>query len=208
MKAGPLEYTAGFQAKFNVSRETIERLECYYSLLERWNARINLVSAASLADCWGRHFNDSAQLLPLAGPDCQSWLDLGSGGGFPGLVIAILAPALRVTLVESDARKAVFLREAARVCNVEVSVLAERIGDVAPQDADVISARALASLGDLLGFAERHRSRRGICLFPKGGNVHNDIVSAQKLWRFDFVLHPSLTNKDSAIVEIGAFERV
>jgi 16S rRNA (guanine527-N7)-methyltransferase len=203
-----LRGSAGFLAKFNVSRETIERLECYHALLEKWNAHINLVSAASLSECWVRHFEDSAQLLALAGPHRQSWLDLGSGAGFPGLVIAILAPDLRVTLVESDARKAVFLPEVARACDVDCCVLAARIDGIARQNSDVISARALAPLGDLLGYAERHRSGCGICLFPKGESVHKDIAKAQKSWSFDCVLHLSLTGKDAVIVEIGDFKRV
>jgi 16S rRNA (guanine527-N7)-methyltransferase len=195
----------------DVSRETRARMETHLALLERWNPRINLVSKASLGAAWSRHFADSAQLWPHAPADAERWLDLGSGAGFPGLVIAAIAteraPALRVVLVEADQRKAAFLAEVIRATGVNAAVLARRIEDVPPQAADVISARALAPLPDLLAHAEKHLARGGICLFPKGEAVHKELADAASRWRFEHRLHPSQTDARAALVEIGAIER-
>ena len=188
------------------------RCEAHLGLLEKWNPRINLVSRDSLGVAWGRHFADSAQLWRLRPVAARLWLDLGSGAGFPGLVIAAFAadeaPDLQVRLVESDQRKAAFLREAARVQGLAVSVEAVRVQDLAPQRADVVSARALAPLATLLGMVEKHRSPQGIGLFPKGATVHKELADAAALWRFDHNIHASLTDDKAAIVEIGAIDRV
>jgi len=201
-----------FRDAFAVSRETTDRLAAYAALLARWNARINLVSRASLSDVWGRHFADSAQLWPLRPPGARHWLDLGAGAGFPGLVIAVLAadaaPEVRVTLVESDQRKAAFLRTAAAETGARAEVAAHRIESLAPTAADVVSARALAPLDVLLAHAQKHRRPDGICLFPKGATVHKEIEATERKWRFDHRLHPSRTDPDAAILEIGAMGRV
>ncbi len=206
--AGPED----FRAAFDVSRETLARLAAHLTLLERWNPRINLVSKASLAGAWTRHFADSAQLWRLRPPAPALWLDLGAGAGFPGLVIAALAaedaPALQVRLVESDQRKAAFLREAARAAGLSVDVLDVRIEDLPPQQADVVSARALAPLADLLPMLEKHRRPGGIGLFPKGATVHKEIADAATQRRFDHKIYASLIEQKAAIVEIGAIERV
>jgi 16S rRNA (guanine527-N7)-methyltransferase len=203
---------AAFRAKWNVSRETLERLDAYVALLRKWNGRINLVSPRSMGTVWQRHIADSAQLHALWSGAGRLWADLGSGGGLPGLVVAIIAaevaPALRVALVESDERKTVFLAEAARSCDVEVRLIRERIEQAAPIGSDVISARALAPLTDLLAYAETHRAPDGICLFPKGEAVHTEIDKARTEWRFEPRLHASRTNPGSFIVEVGDFERV
>jgi 16S rRNA (guanine527-N7)-methyltransferase len=195
----------------DVSRETRARLETHRALLERWNPRINLVSKASLADAWSRHFADSAQLWPHAPAGIGRWLDLGSGAGFPGLVIAAIAaeqaPTLQLVLVEADQRKAAFLNEVIRATGVNATVLARRIEDIGPQAADVISARALAPLPDLLAHAEKHLAEGGICLFPKGETVHKELADAASRWRFEHRLHPSQTDARAALVEIGAIER-
>ena len=139
-----------FRRAFDVSRETVERLETHVALLCKWNPRINLVAASTLAEVWTRHVADSAQLWPLRPPGARLWLDLGSGAGFPGLVVAALAaeeaPDLRVRLVESDARKAAFLATVAREADLPAEVLVERWQRLPPQAADVVSARALAPL--------------------------------------------------------------
>jgi 16S rRNA (guanine527-N7)-methyltransferase len=201
-----------FRAAFDVSRETMARLGSHLALLERWNPRINLVSRSTLADAWSRHFADSAQLWRLRPPDARLWLDLGSGAGFPGLVIAALAaeasPGLHVRLVESDQRKAAFLREAARAAGLSVEVLDARIESLPPQGADVVSARALAPLAGLLPMLEKHRRPGGIGLFPKGGAVHKEIADASGHWRFDHKIYASLIEQKAAIVEIGAIDRV
>lgn len=195
----------------DVSRETFDHLRAYLAVLEQWNPKINLVSKSTIAEAWTRHFEDSAQIFSLAPANARTWVDLGSGGGFPGLVIAILAEDLRpdmsVTLVESDVRKATFLRTVRRELGLAVDVRAERIEKLSPADADVLSARALASLPDLLAFAERH-APSGICLFPKGVNVSAERQSALETWTFDCEDFPSQTDSASVILRIGNIKRV
>lgn len=204
--------TAEFRDAFDVSRETLARLEAHLALLAKWNPRINLVSKASLADPWTRHIADSAQLWRLRPREPRLWLDLGSGAGFPGLVIAALAleatPGLEVRLVESDQRKAAFLREVIRTAGLPATVLDRRVEALPPQAADVVSARALAPLADLLAMVEKHRRPGGIGLFPKGETVHKEIADARAHWRFDHNIHASLTEQKAAVVEIGAIDRV
>lgn len=196
----------------NVSRETSERLETYAALLVKWNPAINLVSKSSLADLQTRHFADSAQLFALCPTTARHWVDLGSGGGFPGLVVAILAadvlPDLSVTLVESDARKAAFLATVVRETGILTKVLAERIESLAPLSADVLSARALAPLPQLLAFAERHLAPAGIALFPKGATHRSEIDESLADWRFDLREHPSKTDPLAVILEIEGVSRV
>lgn len=200
-----------FGERFGVSRETSERLEAYATLLARWNARINLIGRSTADQLWTRHIADSAQLWRLA-PEAATWADLGAGAGFPGLVIAAIAhdarPTLAVTLVESDTRKCAFLVEAARVMEVKVKVCPERIEALPPLGADVVSARALAPLETLLSYAVRHRSAAGIGLFPKGETVHKEIEAAARKWRFEHKVHPSVTDSQAAIVEVGAISSV
>jgi 16S rRNA (guanine527-N7)-methyltransferase len=187
------------------------RLEAHLGLLERWNPRINLVARSTLEDPWRRHFADSAQLWRLRPPGARRWLDLGSGAGFPGLVVAALAaevePGLSVTLVESDKRKAAFLRAVVQASGLAATVMDCRIEALPGQAADVVSARALAPLSALLPMLEKHRRAGGIGLFPKGGTVHKEVTDAAVQWRFETKIHPSLTEQKAAIVEIGAIER-
>jgi 16S rRNA (guanine527-N7)-methyltransferase len=196
----------------DVSRETAERLAEYAALLRAWNPKINLVSKRTLADLETRHFADSAQLLALAPHDATTWADLGSGGGFPGLVVAILAaearPALRVTLVESDQRKAVFLRTVAQRTGVPATVFAGRIESIPPLGTDVLSARALAPLSALLDHASRHLRDGGTALFPKGANWRAEVDEALERWRFRCENLPSVTSPDGAILRIGEIHRV
>ncbi len=196
----------------DVSRETVERLERFHWLLLRWNPAINLVSSGSLPDFWSRHILDSAQLLLLASPDALRWADLGSGAGFPGLVVAAIAaernPALRVVLIESDSRKAAFLSEAARSMAIPVEIIGDRVETVPPLAADIVSARALAPLARLLDYHRIHRAEHGIGLFPKGQTVHKEVQDASRIWRFEHRLHRSLTDGEAAIVQVGGVERV
>ncbi len=209
---GPDDSKTAFCRRYDVSRETLQHFEVYLFLLAKWNRRINLVSPTSLEDAWTRHVMDSAQLWPLRPNGARTWLDIGSGAGFPGLVIALLGQmdeaGLRVTLVESDQRKCAFLHAVASACDLEVGIVAGRIEGLDPLRADVVSARALAPLDTLLGYAEIHRAERGICLFPKGRTVHKEIEEARRKWLFDYRLHPSLTDPEAAIIEIGGLERV
>lgn len=201
-----------FGEEWSVSRETLERLETYADLLRKWNPKINLVSRASLSVLWDRHIRDSAQIWGLAPESPRIWHDLGSGGGFPGLVVAVLAkehsPGTHFHLVESDTRKCAFLDTVVRSCDLSVTTHARRIQEVRLPPADVISARALAALPDLLAFSENLRQSEGICLFPKGETVHKEIADAKQRWNFEYSIHPSRTEQKAAIVEIGAFSRV
>lgn len=200
-----------FAEATGVSRETLGRLSVYERLIAQWNPAINLVSRSSLADFWGRHALDSAQLLRLAPPDVRTWLDLGSGGGFPGLVVAILAaeqrPDLRVTLVESDQRKAAFLRTVARETGTAVTVIAERAELVPPAGADVVSARALAPLDRLLPLAERHLAASGVAIFPKGAAWQAEVNTALANWRFNLQNHASLTDPQGAVLVLEGISR-
>lgn len=195
----------------DVSRETTARLEHYAALLAHWNPRINLVSRSTLADVWTRHIADSAQLLELGGRSGH-WVDLGSGGGLPGLVIAIVAaekyPNSTITLVESDGRKCAFLRAAIRETRLSVRVVNARINDVDPLDADVLTARALADLPTLLGYCERHLARSGVALFPKGKTWKNELVLARKQWKFAADPIMSSTEPSAAILRIREVSRV
>jgi len=201
-----------FADQFNVSRETIDRLDVYHKLLIKWNSKINLVSRSTIEDAWQRHFVDSAQIWCLADMKAQRWIDLGSGAGFPGLVIAAMAaeksPELEVILVESDQRKSVFMQTAAREMGVKARVVTERIEKLEPQEADILSARALSSLPQLLEFAEKHRKPDGICLFPKGERVESELTKAATSWHISYETFPSVTDSQAVILRIGEFHRV
>jgi 16S rRNA (guanine527-N7)-methyltransferase len=198
-------------AGINVSRETFEGLKAYEALVQRWNPAINLVSKSDASDLWQRHIVDSAQIFALCPPAASSWVDLGSGGGFPGLVVAILAkqvqPNLRVTLVESDLRKATFLRQASQSLGLAVEVASKRIESLDPANADVLSARALALLTSLLGFAHQHLAQTGTALFPKGARFLEEIADARKAWTFDVDIKQSLSEAEAAILVIRNIHR-
>ena len=196
----------------DVSRETIERLELYAALLKKWNLSINLVSKASLADLWSRHILDSVQIFETAGHPVDQWVDLGSGGGFPGLVMAIMAmetgSPTRVKLVESDARKCTFLRAVIRETGARAEVINDRIENVAPLGADILSARALSDLTTLLGFADRHLKPAGIALFPKGETWQEELEDAQAKWCFQYEIAQSKTETGPVILRISGVSRV
>ena len=191
----------------DVSRETLDRLKTLESLLRKWNAAINLVSKTSIEDAWNRHILDSAQIFSLGGVSGH-WVDLGSGGGFPGLVVAAIAAGqgvdLDVTLIESDQRKATFLRQAARKVAPKARILTERIELTPPQRADTVSARALADLPTLLGFAKRHLADTGTALFLKGASWQQEVEQARKHWQFELTVHPSVTDPSGAILAVKA----
>lgn len=191
-------------AGLSVSRETMDRLKTIQSELLRWNPAVNLVSRATLADAWSRHIVDSAQLYAFAPADFRLWADLGSGGGFPGLIIAALAaeknPSARIVLVEADQRKAAFLIQALRKLGLSSQVIAERIEAIDPLGADVISARALASLDALCGFALRHAAPGGVQIFPKGANHSVEVAAARQRYGFDLVARPSMTDPAAAVL--------
>ncbi|MGH1576105.1 16S rRNA (guanine(527)-N(7))-methyltransferase RsmG [Planktotalea sp.] len=196
----------------DVSRETYERLQTYSDLLKKWNPKINLVSKGTIDDLWERHIVDSAQIFELRNNSAKRWVDLGSGGGFPGLVIAILAmefaPSMKVTLVESDKRKSAFLRTVSRETGCEANIVAERIENVPPLNADVLSARALADLDALLGFAKLHLEAKGTCLFPKGHTWEKEVDKAHESWRFSCEITKSQTQDQAVILKIEEIEHV
>jgi 16S rRNA (guanine527-N7)-methyltransferase len=200
---------ADFARDLNVPRETLARLDAYAALLHRWQSTINLVARATLPDLWRRHMLDSAQLCALAPTDARVWLDLGSGAGFPGLVVATLwagRPGFAVHLVESDRRKCAFLHVAAAEMNVPAIVHACRIEAVPVlPPIDVISARALAPLDRLLGYAARFAGADTRLLLPKGQDVHQELDAAARLWRFDARTMPSRSDAAGRIVVIDGF---
>ena len=187
----------------NVSRETFSLLADYVNLLLKWNAKINLIGPLTESDVWSRHIDDSLQLLPLIPDGATSMVDLGSGAGLPGLVIAIAKPELKVTLVEQDQRKAAFLNEARRLLGLsQVTVEAKNILDIATQF-DLVTARALAPLCQLLSYAKPLLNHGAIALFPKGANYTAELAEAHQQWRFDHQFFTSKTNPDSAIISIS-----
>lgn len=189
-----------------VSRETLEALERFQTLLLKWNRAVNLISKGSEASLWSRHILDSAQLSLFEKKVGSHWVDIGSGGGFPALVLAVIsrekAPLRRFTLVESDVRKAAFLTAAARELDIKVDVLPLRAEEIAPLNADVISARALAPLDRLLNQCARHLSPSGSGFFPKGANFAAEIHAARERWIFNTTVHPSLTEPGAAVLEV------
>lgn len=204
---------ADFARRFDVSRETIDKLSTYEALLRQWQKTINLVASSTLDSIWSRHFADSAQLLALAPPDAKRWADLGAGAGFPGLVLAIMLAGRdggKVTLVESDTRKAAFLGEVARRTGAPVDIRPERIETAATQAklgaVDVITARALAPLPRLLDLAAPAFSSHTIGLFLKGREAQAEVDAARERWSFDGELQPSLTDLSGRIVVIRALE--
>ncbi len=199
-----------FAARFGVSRETISKLLTYESLLKQWQKTINLVAPSTLGAIWDRHFADSAQLLALAPPGAKRWLDLGSGAGFPGLVLAILLAergGATMTLMESDSRKAAFLREVARQTGVPVDILCERIEKSATQSkVDVITARALAPLPRLLDLAAPYFAAETVGLFLKGREAQAEVDAARERWDFTVALHPSQTDSEGRVVAVSALK--
>lgn len=190
----------------DASRETSARLDALAGLLGKWNPRINLVAPSTLADLDARHVADSAQLWPLRPPGARTWADLGSGGGFPGLVIAAMGE-VAVTLIESDGRKCAFLREAARAMGLSVTVLDQRAEAAPPQGADVVSARALAPLPALLPLVARHVAPGGTALLMKGRGWAEEVEAARAEWRFDLDARPSVTDSSAKILVVTGLAR-
>jgi 16S rRNA (guanine527-N7)-methyltransferase len=198
-----------FSAASSVSRETMERLRAFEALLLKWQKSINLVSAGTLTHLWQRHFWDSAQLVALAPSETKRWLDLGSGAGFPGLVVAALLrerTGFQMDLVESDQRKCAFLREAARIMDIPVRIHAVRIEHftlgsegVMP---DLISARALAPLGQILAWASPFWGKATIGLFPKGKGAMDELTESRKGWIFEAEAVASLSDPSGSVLKL------
>lgn len=201
----PLD-AAGFASILPVSRETLERLTRYLDLLVVWQRRINLVGASTLDDPWRRHILDSAQLIRFCPPNSQCLVDLGSGAGLPGLVMAILGIP-EVHLIESDQRKAAFMVNAIGLLDLPARIHICRIEAAPPIGADIITARALAPLVDLLPLAERFIRPATRCLFLKGRTASDELTAIKDGWMMRSTLHPSLTSDDAAIIQLDEVAR-
>ena len=195
----------------NVSRETVERLRHFEALVLKWTKKINLVSKGDASQIWSRHIVDSLQIYGLA-PESGDWLDIGSGGGFPGIIAAIMAQEAgsdrQFTLVDSDQRKCAFLRTASRELGLNLSVHADRVEDMKPMGASVLSARALDDLDGLLHYTSKHLLSSGVALFPKGENWEKEHEAAQKHWSYQLEVTKSNTNPKATILKITEISRV
>ena len=196
----------------NVSRETFLRLKEYEKLLFKWNAKINLVSRSTLDNFWNRHVLDSAQFLSSVGEKAGKWVDLGSGGGLPGLVVAILSdeiePANKLFLVEADVRKAVFLKTVCRELGLKVEVYNNRIEELPPMSANIVSARALAPLKTLCLYAKNHLEKDGVAVFAKGENWRAELDEAQKKWIFNYEAVKSTLHEGSVVLVLRGIKSV
>jgi 16S rRNA (guanine527-N7)-methyltransferase len=195
----------------HVSRETGDKLAQLAAELRRWQAIKNLVSSSTLDDVWSRHIADSLQLARLA-PEARIWVDLGSGAGFPGLVVALAIsdrPGAHVHLVESNGRKCAFLRHAARLTGVPVTLHEARVEAVVAGFAgtvEVVTARAVAPLAQLLSWSQELLKSGAVGLFPKGRYAAAELTEAEKSWRFKAELLPSRTDSEARIVRVTSFE--
>jgi 16S rRNA (guanine527-N7)-methyltransferase len=192
---------AEVKRRLDVPRETFERLEAFVELLRAENRRQNLVSSASLETVWERHILDSSQIVRFAPAEARTWLDLGTGAGFPGLIVPLFHPADMV-LVESRRLRAEFLRTAAQTLGIaqRVEIPCSRLETVPARPFDVVSARAFAPLPKLLALAERFSTAETIWILPKGRNAKSELDAAQSSWQGDFRLEPSLTDAEAQIV--------
>ena len=197
---------------FAVSRETFLKLKEYEKLLTKWNSKINLVSKSTLRDFWNRHILDSVQVFCAIGKKTGKWVDFGSGGGFPGLVLAILSDEFEVSnnlcLIEADVRKSVFLKTVCRELGLVVDVFNNRVEEISPMLADVVSARALAPLKTLCFYAESHLNENGIAVFAKGENWESELLEAQKNWIFEYDVVTSKLHQGSVILVLRGIKSV
>lgn len=195
-----------FIEKYNVSRETFDKLKTYEASLHEWQKKFNLVSNSTLENAWERHFLDSVQLFSLLPKDAKVMYDFGSGAGFPGMVLAIMAnektPYLKVNLVESTGKKTLYLNEVKRLTSTNVTIINKRIENLKPQIADVITSRALSSLKELFSYASRFCGPQTTCIFPKGKKYAEEIAEAKTLWNFDCELVKSEQSEEGMILVI------
>ncbi len=197
-----------FAEHFHVPRETLEQLDLYAALLTEWQSRMNLVGSSTLPHVWHRHFADSSQLLAIAGPG-RSWLDVGAGAGFPGLVIATLDPSAHVTLVESIAKKCRFLETIATELQLgnRVTIENRRIETLPRQCFDIITARALAALDQLFSWCLPFADATTLWLLPKGARWAEEVTKARQSYQFSLLHQPSLTDPDAQLLLINKVAR-
>jgi 16S rRNA (guanine527-N7)-methyltransferase len=190
---------AWVEREFDVPRETMARIDAFAALLREHNERQNLVSEASLDHIWLRHIADSAQLLRFRPSPDASWIDIGSGAGFPGLIVAALHQG-PVTLVESRRLRVEFLNAAAETLGVRVEILGLRVERVVPRDFEVLSARAFAPLPRLLDAAAGFSTTKSVWILPKGRNAKTELAALDRSWQGEFRLEPSITDRDAQII--------
>ena len=191
---------------FNVSRETFDFFCEFEALLSKWNKKINLVSKNSLRDIWERHFLDSGQIINHVEASGKRWVDLGSGAGFPGLVVALLLRDRKIDcdiiLVEKNLKKVFFLKEVVRKLDLNVKVLNKNIRTIEPLNADILSARAFSELNELIEIGYNHRKESGICLFLKGENYRWELDKTLNYWFFDYDVLDSLSSNSGKIIRV------
>ena len=195
-----------FVKSLNVSRETLNGFYEYETLLTKWNEKINLVSKNTLVDIWERHFLDSGQIIKHVEASGKRWVDVGSGAGFPGLVVALLLRDRKIdcdlVLVEKNPKKGFFLNEVIRKLNLSVEVLNDNIDTIEPLNADILTARAFSELKNLIEIAFRHRKKEGICLFLKGENYRIELDKTLNYWFFDYDIVDSLSSSSGKIIRV------
>ena len=209
MSAAPL--SAGEFARLaDVSHETLVPLALHLDLVRRWRRRMNLVGLRSLDDPWRRHVLDSAQLARFVPAGAARIVDIGSGAGFPGLVLALLGgdAGPRVDLIESNRRKAAFLETAIRETGARARAVCARVESRPVAPAPAVTARACAPLAKLLGWARPLLAEGGVAILPKGRRVDAELTAARRFWKMDATRHPSLSDPDGAILTVRAFEPV
>ena len=195
-----------FIKSLNVSRETLKGFYEYKTLLSKWNEKINLVSENTLVDIWERHFLDSGQIIKHVEASGKRWVDVGSGAGFPGLVVALLLRDRKIdcnlVLVEKNPKKGFFLKEVIRKLNLSVEVVNDNIDTLEPLNADILTARAFSELNNLIEIAFRHRKKEGICLFLKGENYRIELDKTLNYWFFDYDIVDSLSSSSGKIIRV------
>ena len=190
--------------KFSVPRETIDRLETYHRVLCKWQKAINLISQSTLENAWERHFLDSVQLVSLIDNHKKRVIDIGSGAGFPGMVLAIMG--YQVTLVESDARKVAFLREVANQTAIDVDIINKRVESLDIGVFDIVTSRACASLQKLLGYSHPFFHADTLGIFHKGEKLSQELAEARQAWDFSYKTTPSIIENTSSLVQISALQ--
>ena len=195
-----------FVKSLNVSRETLNDFYEYETLLSKWNEKINLVSKNTLVDIWERHFLDSGQIIKHVEVSGKRWVDVGSGAGFPGLVVALLLRDKKIdcdlVVVEKNPKKGFFLNEVIRKLNLSVEVVNDNIDNLEPLNADILTARAFSELNNLIEIAFRHRKKEGICLFLKGENYRIELDKTLNYWFFDYDIVDSLSSSSGKIIRV------
>ena len=195
-----------FVKSLNVSRETLNGFYEYETLLSKWNEKINLVSKNTLVDIWERHFLDSGQIIKHVEASGKRWVDVGSGAGFPGLVVALLLRDRKIdcdlVLVEKNLKKGFFLSEVIRKLKLSVEVVNDNIDTLEPLKADILTARAFSELNKLIEIAFRHRKKEGICLFLKGENYRMELDKTLNYWFFDYDIVDSLSSSSGKIIRV------